>query len=80
MRVLQVADTAGLARYSVPGRGSARSRILLPVEIAHGFMANLLSKDPIYSSASIRGVPTDSDNANTCTCVLCRGKLYPKSN
>ncbi len=48
-----------------------------PVEIAHGFMANLLSKDPdILFLPHIRGVPTDSDNTNSCTCVFVQGEAF----
>ena len=53
-----------------------------PVEIAHGFMANLLRRDPdLLFLPHIRGVPTDNDNANTCTCVFVQGEaFYLKSN
>ncbi len=48
-----------------------------PVEIAHGFMANLLDKEPeILFLPHIRGVPTDSENANTCTCVFVQGEAF----
>jgi predicted CoA-substrate-specific enzyme activase len=48
-----------------------------PVEIAHGFMANLLSKDPdILFLPHIRGVPTDNENPNTCTCVFVQGEAF----
>ncbi len=48
-----------------------------PVEIAHGMMANLLAKDPdILFMPHIKGVPTDSENANSCTCVFVQGEPY----
>jgi predicted CoA-substrate-specific enzyme activase len=48
-----------------------------PVEIAHGFMADLLRQDPdVLFLPHIRGVPTDHENANTCTCVFVQGEAY----
>jgi predicted CoA-substrate-specific enzyme activase len=48
-----------------------------PVEIAHGFMANLLAKDPdVLFMPHIRGIPTDGDNPNTCTCVFVQGEAF----
>jgi predicted CoA-substrate-specific enzyme activase len=48
-----------------------------PVEIAHGYMANLLTKDPdILFIPHIRGIPTDGDNPNTCTCVFVQGEAF----
>ncbi len=48
-----------------------------PVEISHGFMHNLLRKNPdVLFVPHIRGVPTDQENANTCTCVFVQGEPY----
>ncbi|HMK34494.1 MAG TPA: acyl-CoA dehydratase activase [Desulfomonilaceae bacterium] len=48
-----------------------------PVEIAHGFMADLLSKNPdMLFLPHIRGVPTDQENCNTCTCVFVQGESF----
>jgi len=48
-----------------------------PVEIAHGFVADLLTKDPdILFFPHIRGVPTDEENTNTCTCVFVQGEVF----
>ncbi len=48
-----------------------------PVEIAHGMMADLLAKNPdILFLPHIRGVPTDHENPNTCTCVFVQGESY----
>jgi predicted CoA-substrate-specific enzyme activase len=48
-----------------------------PVEIAHGFMADLLKKDPdVLFLPHIRGVPTDQENPNTCTCVFVQGESF----
>jgi len=48
-----------------------------PAEIAHGFISTLLKKDPsILFLPHIRGVPTDEENANTCTCVFVQGEAY----
>ncbi len=48
-----------------------------PVEIAHGFMYNLLSKNPdILFLPHIRGIPTDEENHNTCTCVFVQGEAF----
>jgi predicted nucleotide-binding protein (sugar kinase/HSP70/actin superfamily) len=70
-------DTAGIARWWNLRCGSAGAAFCFPVEIAHGFMANLLSKDPdVLFLPHIRGVPTDSDNANTCTCVFVQGEAF----
>jgi predicted nucleotide-binding protein (sugar kinase/HSP70/actin superfamily) len=48
-----------------------------PVEIAHGYMADLLRKKPdVLFVPHIRGVPTDEENPNTCTCVFVQGEAY----
>lgn len=48
-----------------------------PVEIAHGFMYDLFKKNPdIYFLPHIRGVPTDQENADTCTCVFVQGETF----
>lgn len=48
-----------------------------PVEISHGFMHNLLAKNPdILFLPHIRGVPTDHENRNTCTCVFVQGEAF----
>jgi predicted CoA-substrate-specific enzyme activase len=48
-----------------------------PVEIAHGYMADLLRKDPdILFLPHIRGIPTDEENRNTCTCVFVQGEAF----
>jgi predicted CoA-substrate-specific enzyme activase len=48
-----------------------------PAEIAHGYMADLLRKDPeIVFLPHIRGIPTDDQNSNTCTCVFVQGEAY----
>ncbi len=48
-----------------------------PVEIAHGFVWDLLRKDPdVIFLPHIRGVPTDAENQNTCTCVFVQGESY----
>ncbi|MCA1960649.1 MAG: acyl-CoA dehydratase activase [Desulfomonile sp.] len=48
-----------------------------PVEIAHGFVYDLLRKKPdILFLPHIRGVPTDNENPNTCTCVFVQGESY----
>ena len=47
-----------------------------PVEIAHGFMEDLLRLDPdVLFLPHIRGIPTDSDK-DTCTCVFVQGEPY----
>ncbi|MFH0821589.1 MAG: acyl-CoA dehydratase activase [Pseudomonadota bacterium] len=48
-----------------------------PVEISHGFAADLLRKDPdVLFMPHIRGIPTDEENTNTCTCVFVQGEAY----
>ncbi len=48
-----------------------------PVEISHGFMHSLLKKNPdILFLPHIRGIPTDSENQNTCTCVFVQGEPF----
>ena len=48
-----------------------------PVEIAHGYITDLLRKDPdILFLPHIRGVPTDDENPNTCTCVFVQGEAF----
>ncbi len=47
-----------------------------PVEIAHGFMEDLLRLDPdVLFMPHIRGIPTDGDK-DTCTCVFVQGEPY----
>lgn len=48
-----------------------------PVEISHGFMADLLRKDPdVLFLPHIRGIPTDEERRNTCTCVFVQGEAF----
>lgn len=48
-----------------------------PVEIAHGFISDLLRKNPdVLFIPHIRGVPTDHENSNTCTCVFVQGEVF----
>jgi predicted CoA-substrate-specific enzyme activase len=48
-----------------------------PVEIAHGFMADLLNKKPdVLFLPLLRGVPADRENSNTCTCVFVQGESF----
>lgn len=48
-----------------------------PVEIAHGFISDLLKKDPdLLFLPHIRGIPTDEENRNTCTCVFVQGEAF----
>ena len=48
-----------------------------PVEIAHGYMSNLVQKDPdILFLPLIRGIPTDKEDPNTCTCVFVQGEGF----
>ncbi|HTY24917.1 MAG TPA: acyl-CoA dehydratase activase [Desulfomonilaceae bacterium] len=48
-----------------------------PVEIAHGSISDLLRKDPdMLFIPHIRGVPTDQENSNTCTCVFVQGEAF----
>ena len=55
-------------------RGAA---FCFPVEIAHGYAVDLLRKDPnILFLPHIRGVPTDHENPNTCTCVFVQGEAF----
>ncbi|MCX5874282.1 MAG: acyl-CoA dehydratase activase, partial [Deltaproteobacteria bacterium] len=48
-----------------------------PVEIAHGYMSSLAQKKPdIFFLPHIRGVPTDNENSDTCTCVFVQGESF----
>jgi predicted CoA-substrate-specific enzyme activase len=48
-----------------------------PVEIAHGYMPSLLAKNPdVLFLPHIKGVPTDEENRNTCTCVFVQGEAF----
>ena len=48
-----------------------------PVEIAHGFISTLLKQNlDVLFLPHIRGVPTDNENPNTCTCVFVQGEAY----
>lgn len=48
-----------------------------PVEISHGYVSNLIEKNPdIYFMPHIRGIPTDEENTNTCTCVFVQGEAF----
>ncbi len=48
-----------------------------PVEISHGYVSNLINKNPdVYFIPHIKGIPTDDENANTCTCVFVQGEAF----
>ncbi len=60
--------------WGVDQQGAA---FCFPVEIAHGFMSDLLRKGPdVLFLPHIRGIPTDEGNANTCTCVFVQGEAF----
>jgi len=64
-----VVDSAG-----VDLQGAA---FCFPVEIAHGYMYDLLKKAPdVYFIPHVKGIPTDDENPNTCTCVFVQGEAY----
>ncbi len=48
-----------------------------PVEISHGYFQNLLNMnvDTLFLP-HIKGVPTDNENPETCTCVFVQGEAY----
>lgn len=59
------------------GVDQQQAAFCFPVEIAHGHMHDLLAKDPdMVFLPHIKGVPTDAENANTCTCVFVQGEAY----
>src|SRR5208283_4418615 len=59
------------------GKDQQAAAFCFPAEIAHGFIANLVTKDPnILFLPHIRGVPTDEENQNTCTCVFVQGEAF----
>ncbi|MFH1115188.1 MAG: acyl-CoA dehydratase activase [Pseudomonadota bacterium] len=59
------------------GVDQQQAAFCFPVEIAHGFISDLLRKDPdILFLPHIRGIPTDEENRNTCTCVFVQGEAY----
>jgi predicted CoA-substrate-specific enzyme activase len=62
---------------SPEGVDQQNAAFCFPVEIAHGFMHDLLKKDPdVLFVPHIRGIPTDPENANTCTCVFVQGEAF----
>ncbi|MGC8603793.1 MAG: acyl-CoA dehydratase activase, partial [Desulfomonilaceae bacterium] len=55
-------------------RGAA---FCFPVEIAHGFMSNLIQKGPdVFFLPHIRGIPTDEKGTDTCACVFVQGEGF----
>ncbi len=63
--------------FDPPGVDQQAAAFCFPVEIAHGFITDLLQKDPnILFLPHIRGVPTDEENPNTCTCVFVQGEAF----
>ncbi|MDQ7785337.1 MAG: acyl-CoA dehydratase activase [Desulfomonilaceae bacterium] len=64
-------------RVEPQGVDQQQAAFCFPVEIAHGFVFDLLRKDPdILFLPHIRGIPTDEENRNTCTCVFVQGEAY----
>lgn len=64
-------------RVDPVGVDQQQAAFCFPVEIAHGFVSDLLRKDPdILFLPHIRGIPTDEANRNTCTCVFVQGEAY----
>ena len=63
-----------IEQYGTDQQGAA---FCYPVEISHGYVSNLIDKDPdVYFMPHIRGIPTDDDNADTCTCVFVQGEAF----
>lgn len=59
------------------GVDQQQAAFCFPVEIAHGFMSDLLDRDPdILFLPHIRGIPTDEESENTCTCVFVQGEAF----
>ncbi len=59
------------------GKDQQAAAFCFPAEIAHGFISNLVTKNPdILFLPHIRGVPTDEENQNTCTCVFVQGEAF----
>jgi predicted nucleotide-binding protein (sugar kinase/HSP70/actin superfamily) len=58
----------------VDQRGSA---FCFPGELAHGYVKNLLDKNPDYLFLPhVRSVPADHEDQTSCTCVLVQGETY----
>ncbi|MCC6488811.1 MAG: activase, partial [Candidatus Hydrogenedentes bacterium] len=48
-----------------------------PVEQAHGYLSNLVKKNPDFIFLPhLRGIPSQSGNRNSCTCVFVQGEPY----
>ncbi|MCC6697607.1 MAG: activase [Candidatus Hydrogenedentes bacterium] len=48
-----------------------------PVEQAHGYLSNLVKKNPDFIFLPhLRGIPSQSGNQNSCTCVFVQGEPY----
>jgi predicted CoA-substrate-specific enzyme activase len=48
-----------------------------PAELAHGYAADLLAKNPDYFFVPhLRGVPASSNGQTSCTCVFLQGETY----
>ena len=64
-------------RVDPDGVDQQQAAFCFPVEIAHGFMSDLLDKDPdMLFLPHIRGIPTDEESDNTCTCVFVQGEAF----
>lgn len=62
-------DPAGVDQRNAP--------FCFPVELAHGFMANLLAKKPdVLFLPHIRGVKVSDDATISCTCPFVQGEPY----
>jgi predicted CoA-substrate-specific enzyme activase len=64
-------------RVDPAGVDQQQAAFCYPVEIAHGHMFDLLKKDVnVLFLPHIRGIPTDQENPNTCTCVFVQGEAF----
>ncbi len=64
-------------KVDTEGVDQQQAAFCFPVEIAHGHIHNLIAKDPdMFFIPHIKGIPTDEENPNTCTCVFVQGEAY----
>ena len=64
-------------RLDPEGSDQQGAAFCFPVELSHSFFSNLIKKDPdVFFLPHVRGIPTDEENPNTCTCVFVQGEGF----
>ena len=59
------------------GVDQQRAAFCFPAELAHGYAASLLAKNPDFICLPhLRGIPSGSGEENSCTCVFVQGEPF----